>query len=143
MLIRYSRKRLLPNLMFGCSFIVIGFLMVYKDPANFWRYGYFLIGLLYLGIWIFEKKNQYLLIRDGVLTKNKVKPKNIPLSEVNRIVKETGNITLYTQKDRLRVNTELIDKSSLENLHRILNNLEINNENSTIQKISFGQSPKQ
>lgn len=143
MLIRYSRKRLLPNLVFGCSFIVIGFLMVYKDPANFWRYGYFLMGLLYLGIWIFERRKQYLLISDGILTKNKIKPKSMPLGEVNRIVKGPENITLYTQKDRLRINTELIDKSSLKNLHRILDNLEVSIENDAIRKISFGQSPKQ
>lgn len=119
MLIRYSRKRLLPNLVFGCSFIVIGFLMMNKDPANFGRYGSFLMGLLYLGIWIFEKRKQYLLISDGILTKNKIKPKNMALAKVSWIVKGTGDITLYTQKDRLRLTRSSALRSSNHPNNRI------------------------
>lgn len=142
MLIRYSRKRLRSNLLLGSVFTAIGLLMVKNDPTSFIKYGYILMGLLCLGTWIFERMNQYLLISDGVLTKNKVRPTSMCLSEVNRIVEGHGNITLYSQKDRLRINTGLLDKRSLKDLHRVLDNLELGAEETFICKISSDPTSK-
>jgi len=88
-------------------------------------FGFILLGLLNLASYFFINYKQYLTIENDILTKNTLIPKKMSLSEIIRIKKRTGDYILKTEKDELRINTELIEKDSLVKLNSILDNLNL------------------
>ncbi|SDS34999.1 hypothetical protein SAMN04488552_2891 [Christiangramia echinicola] len=57
MTLSYKKKRLKHYLIFGLTWLALGSLALVFNPDNINIYGYILMGLLYLGSCLFEKKN--------------------------------------------------------------------------------------
>ena len=72
-------------------------------------------------------ENQYLTIENGTIRKNGLYGlgKKLNLNEVNWIKKFAVDYTLKTKKRDLKINTELIDKDSLNELNKILAGLNL------------------
>lgn len=125
MKIRFTKKRLKHYLIFGIIWLVLGITAVIFNSDNIFNYGFLIIGILYLGTYIFENNKQYLTIENGTISKNKLIPKRINLAEIKRIKKFAGDYILKTDKTELRINTELIDEKSLAELNAVLDNLNL------------------
>jgi hypothetical protein len=125
MKIRFTKKRLKYYLIFGIIWLVLGTAAVIFNSDNFFNYGYLLMGVLYLGTYLFEKNKQYLTIENGIISKNHLIPKKINLNEIKRIKKFAGDYILKTDLTELRINTELIEKKSLAELNTVLENLNL------------------
>ncbi len=66
MKIRYKNKRLNFNLFFGIVWAIFGTIMlVANEKMRLADYGYVVLSMLYLGLYIYEYKNQYLTIQNG------------------------------------------------------------------------------
>jgi len=128
MKIKFKKKRLLANLIFGIVWIGLGTLSVVTNDEIHWTdYGYLVIGILYVGHYLFDLTNQYLTIENGTIRKNGLYGfgKEIILNEINWIKKFAGDYTLKTENQELKINTELIEENSLEELNRILGKLNL------------------
>ncbi|WP_100615521.1 hypothetical protein [Confluentibacter citreus] len=125
MKIRYIKKRLKYNLIFGILWLVLGTASVIFESGTIFNYGYLVMGVLYLGTFFFENNKQYLTIENGVLSKNELIPKKINLNDISHIKKFAGDYILKTDVTELRINTQLIDKKSLSELDIILENLNL------------------
>lgn len=125
MKIRFKKKRLKYYLIFGILWLVLGTIAVIFNSEFFFNYGYLLIGILYVGTYLFENKKQYLTIENGVISKNHLIPKKINLNEIKRIKKFAGDYILKTDSTELRINTELIEENSLATLNNLLDNLNL------------------
>jgi len=125
MKIRFTKKQFNYYLVFGILWLILGISLLTLESGNFFRFGYVTIGLLYLGGYIFMKNRQYLTIEDGVITKNNLIPKKINLVEITKIKKFAGDYILKTSKSELTINTQLIDKKSLEDLDTVLEKLDV------------------
>ncbi len=84
-----------------------------------------LLGILQLGTYFYENKNQYLTIENGTITKNHLISKTINLKELVGIKKFAGDYILKTDTSDLRINTTIIDEHSLKELDRFIDNLNL------------------
>ena len=125
MKIRFTKKRLKHYLIFGILWLVFGITAVIFDSENVFNYVHLIIGILYFGTYLFENNKQYLIIENGIISKNHLIPKKINLNEIRRINKFGGDYILKTDSTELRINTELIEEKSLEELHTLLDNLNL------------------
>ena len=125
MKIRFTKKRLKHYLIFGILWLVFGTTAVIFDSENVFNYVHLIIGILYFGTYLFENNKQYLTIENGIISKNHLIPKKINLNEIRRINKFAGDYILKTDSTELRINTELIEEKSLEELHTLLDNLNL------------------
>ena len=141
MKIKFKRKRLIANLILGIVWIVLGTLGIVTDDKIRWTdYGYLVIGFLYVGLYLYDLKNQYLTIENGTIRKNGLygSGKRINLNEINWIKKFAGNYTLKTEQKELKINTELIDKDSLKELNEILAELNLPTEKTSFANRADG-----
>ncbi|GAA4965471.1 hypothetical protein [Algibacter aquimarinus] len=138
MKIKFKKKRLLANLFLGIVWIGLGIFNILEDYNLRWSdYGYLVIGILYIGHYLYDFKNQYLTIENGIIRKNAFYGfrKKINLNDINWIKKFAGDYTLKTELKELKINTELIDKESLIELNKILAELNLPSEKTPFAKL--------
>lgn len=129
MKIRYKRRFLRWNLIFGIFWLLLGVISTSNNSENYLNYGYLIVALLYIGNYLHKSKNQYLTIDNDSITLNNLIPKKIYQIDLVQIKKSAGDFILQTDKIELRVETRLIDKNSLKDLEKILKHLNNNNNN--------------
>lgn len=125
MKIRYKRKRLKYYLIFGIAWLVFGIAAVTFNPDTIFNIGFLILGILYLGTYFFENSKQYLTIENGSISKNQLIPKKINLNDIKLIKKFAGDYTLKTDSTEMRINTNLIENTSLDDLETVLENLNL------------------
>uniref|UniRef100_UPI00321646B7 hypothetical protein n=1 Tax=uncultured Draconibacterium sp. TaxID=1573823 RepID=UPI00321646B7 len=125
MKIRYTKRRLKHYLILGILWSALGIAAVSFNSENIFSYGYSIIGILYFGIYLFQNNKQYLTIENGIISKNDLISQKIYLNEIKQIKRRAGAYILLTDSTELRINTELIDKNSLEELKTVLESLNL------------------
>lgn len=134
MKINYSKERLNSNYKLGLYFVIAGTIMtiaftIFSESNEFQLdsagIGLIGAGIFSLIIYYYEKKKQYLTIKDGILTKNTLIPKNINLNEINRIKRFAGDYKLRTNKAEFIIDTQIIDPNSLTELNAELEKLNV------------------
>ncbi|MEM7486400.1 MAG: hypothetical protein AAF348_14430 [Bacteroidota bacterium] len=128
--IRFSKKRMLVNVYFAISWIVLAayFYVLYNKTKPI-LYVCITMSILYFVFYLYELKMQYLTIGNGTVRKNSFFPKRILLSEILEI-KKMGSTTylLITPRKTLIIYTDFIAKDSLSKLNEILNLIEVKNK---------------
>lgn len=126
MKIKYSKRRLYYTLASGTIWLLYSLLGVFIGEDLSWKdYGFMIISFIYLGIYFYEKKNQYLTIANGIISINQPFGKKIKLAEIKQIKKFSGDYILKTDQTELIVNTEIIDEKSLTELNAELEKLNV------------------
>ncbi|WP_051209700.1 hypothetical protein [Gelidibacter mesophilus] len=128
MKIKYPKKRLRFQLIQACIWLSFGVLGFVFDTSLVFTIGYLILGLLHMVHYVFEKSKQYLTIDNGILTRNKLTPKSINLNKLIQIKKIAGDYLLRTHHDELRINTAFIEKSSLIELDKMLDQINLIDE---------------
>ena len=77
MKIRYKRRYLRWNLVFGIFWLLLGVIAIPNNSENFLNYGYLIAASLYIGNYILKSKNQYLTIDNNSITLQNLIPKKI------------------------------------------------------------------
>jgi hypothetical protein len=132
MKIRFKKKRIYANLILGLVWTGLGVFGLFEDDNFRWSdFLYVVLGILYMGHYLYDFTNQYLTIENGTIRKNVLYGfgKNINLDDINFIKKFAGNYTLKTETTELKINTELIEKKSLAELNSVLRKLNLAAEN--------------
>ncbi len=88
-------------------------------------YGYLIISILYISVYFYNYKYQYLTIENGVIYKSSFFSKKINLPEIKRIKKFAGDYIIKTDKTELTINTQIIDPTSLSDLNTELEKLNV------------------
>ncbi len=126
MTLRFKNNRLRINLGLGIVWIALGiFSLLTKDSVTWTDFGYLAVGILYIGLYIYEMSNQYLTIDNDTIKRNGLFGKKINLKDIHRIKKLYGHYTLITKTQELKINIEWMDKESKIELEHILNQLEL------------------
>jgi hypothetical protein len=126
--IKFRKKRLRTNLIIGSVWVGLGLLsVVFADGLRWTDYGYFFVGLLYLGHYLYDRINHYLTIENGTLRKNALYGfgKRVSLAEIYWIKKFAGDYILKTPQREVTIDTRLIDEDSLMELDRVLAELDL------------------
>ncbi|PKQ60789.1 hypothetical protein BZG02_18135 [Labilibaculum filiforme] len=124
MKIKYKKKRLKYYLYFGIAWLILGSIVVISDDELRWNdYGYLFLGVLHIGSFIYESRNQYLSIEGGFISKNSLFQKKMELSAIKSITSGSGKYILKTKGREMKIDVGLIDESSLCELNKVLANL--------------------
>lgn len=129
MKIRFKKKKILKNLLLGAFMVLLGSLgfLLDDDSADWPDFGFMAIGILYIAHYIYDIKRQYLIIENGSIRKNRLygSGKPIKLDEIIWIKKFSDEYKLETEHKVLQINTELIQKDSLNKLNDTLAQLDL------------------
>ncbi|UMB52639.1 hypothetical protein MKD41_09855 [Lutibacter sp. A64] len=124
--IKYKKRHLKINLIFGIVWLIFGLLSIFTKEKTYWTdYGYIVISILYLLTYFYQKQYKYITIENGILKINGAFGKKINLSEVKQIKKFAGDYILKTNKKELTINTQIIDPDSLIELNTELEKLNV------------------
>jgi len=127
MKIKYKKSRLNTNLILGLVWVTLGvFIIIDKEKFRWYDMSYIVMGLIYAGQSIYEYYYQHLTINSEFLIKHSLfESKQIRLADIISIKLIAGDYILKTKTDEIRVNSNLLDKNSLEQLISKLNTLDI------------------
>ena len=86
MIIRYKKRLLNINLILVIIWLVWFFISDFtKEKLNWTDYGWIVISLMYLGIYYYQKKYNYLTIENGIIKVNGPFGKKLNLNEIKWI----------------------------------------------------------
>jgi len=139
MKIKFNKKTLTTRLIFGLAWMVLGALRVlWHDKIDWSDYGSFVLGSLIIGQYFYNLKHQYLTIEHGSIRKNGLNGdgfrKKINLNDINWIKKYAGEYTLITERKKLKIHMDWIDTDSLNELNKILAELNLPPEKTPFAK---------
>ena len=124
--IKYKKRHLKINLIFGIVWLIFGLLSIFTKEKTYWTdYGYIVISILYLLTYFYQKQYKYITIENGILKINGAFGKKINLYEVKQIKKFAGDYIIKTDKKELTINTQIIDPDSLIELNTELRKLNV------------------
>ena len=106
------------HLIFGVLWLGLFFakILLSQEKAHWLDYGWLLIAALYLGAYLYQKKNGYLSIEDGVLRIHDVRRKQMNLEEVTQFRYFAGDYILESATQKIKINTHYLDAPSLQRL---------------------------
>jgi hypothetical protein len=128
MRIKFNKKRIAYNLIFSSIYVAVGlYRIVANEHINWIKSGFFVIGILYLISALFEIITQYIVISNGTLRKYSFWAfhKDIELQNIIEIKSVKDDYILFTETTKLKIQVELIADDSLEDLKRILSELDL------------------
>ena len=129
MKIRFKKKKIRRNLLFGVLFVLTGSsgILLDDEGADWPDYGFMSIGVLYIAHYIHDIKLQYLILENGSIRKNRLYGSGIPikLDDIIRIRKISGEYQLETERRMLTIDPDLIQKDSLDKLNKTLTQLDL------------------
>jgi hypothetical protein len=110
--------------------------IINQENIRWTKYVFLIIGTIYLIKSLFEIRNQYLTIENGMIRKNQFLGfiKKINLKDIIQIKKFAGDYTLVTEQTELKINTELIDDNSHDILKHILTELDLPDDKTPFPK---------
>jgi hypothetical protein len=136
MKIEFKKKKNYLYLGLGILWLILGGVNFFGENEIRWTdYGYILAGCLYIGQYLWDFKNSYLIVENGFIKKNSILGKKINLNEIIWIKKFAGDYTLKTEKEELKINTELIEEKSLSELNELLDKLNLPSDKTPFREL--------
>lgn len=131
MLIEYKKKSIKINLVLGLVWLVfflVTFIRKYITKEDFYwmDFGWAVISAVYLIIYYYQTKNQYITIENDVLRIKNLfkKDSTLNLKELTSVKNFAGDYIFQTPNKKLTVNTQIIDEESLKDLNEALSKYE-------------------
>lgn len=127
MKIKFNKKRIVYNLIFSIVFIVLGLYNIFSEYIKWNKSSALIIGSLCLVTTIFEIITHYIVIKNGTLRKYSFWAfhKDIELQNIIEIKSVADDYIVFTETTKLKIQVELIADDSLEELKRILSELDL------------------
>lgn len=128
MKLKFKKKRFVYNLLLGLFWTGIAMDSILELEKIRWtKYIILVLGIQYLAKFLYEMKYQYIIIKDGTLQRSGLFHfhRKINLKEVYAIKEIQGTYYLKTDKTVFKIDTDLIDTSSLLHLHALLKELNL------------------
>lgn len=128
MKLKFKKKRFAYNFLLGVFWTGIALDSILKLEKIRWtKYILLALGISYLAKFLYEIKYQYIIIKDGTLQRSGLFHfhRKINLNEVYAIKELHGTYYLKTNTTIFKINTDLIDTTSLLQLHSVLKELNL------------------
>ncbi len=124
-----KRSKLYFHLFFGVFWLSYGVYRFISGNGSQWlSYGFIIISILYLLQFFYFLFKPVLIIENKQIIWNDLfRSKIFRLDEIVKIKKFAGDYTIFTETDKIKINTQVFEKESLEELNMILENLHLEN----------------
>lgn len=125
--LNYTKKRMNINLMLGIIWFGLGAsgVLFIDNTTNIWSYGWMVLGALYIAMFIWERRKQYVTLTEKSIKKNKLKPIEIELKKITQIRRFSGDINIISEEKKITINTNLITEESKAELETFLKPIEV------------------
>ncbi|OYU83259.1 MAG: hypothetical protein CFE24_12090 [Flavobacterium sp. BFFFF2] len=124
MKILYNQQQLNKLLLFGIAYVIIGFSALAMATSGY-LVGFTMIGLLYIGQFIFVKNRGYVILTKQSIKTNGLFKKEIETKNIRSVTYFAGDYVIKTDKKELVINTNFVDQASMLPLKDYFDNLEI------------------
>ena len=124
MKIRYKKKQVNLNLFLGIVWLANAIVQkVVNENPSWFDYIWYLLSGFYLITYLYQKKEKYLTIENGIIKQNWPFGKKLNMTEIKRIRHFAGEYILKTELSEMKINIGLIDDESLSDLKSELKKL--------------------
>lgn len=125
MKVAYKKRQLTINLVLGLIWLGLFVVSISQEKPNWTDYGYGIIAIVYLCIYLYQKRYKYVNIKNGIISLNGPFGKKLLLTDIKQIKEFAGDYILKSDTQELRIDTRIIDVESLEVLNAELKKLNI------------------
>lgn len=126
MKIKYTKRFLRVKLFVGLLFLANAVYQTFFSGYNHWfNYSFFVIAMVYLIGFAYQKTHGYLLIENDVMKQNWPFGKEIRLSDIKRIRHSNGAYLLMSEEKKFNIDLYPLTPESKKDLKSILENLEV------------------
>jgi len=125
--LNFTKKRMNINLMLGIIWFGLGAsgVLFIDNTTHIWSYGWMILGTIYLGTFIWERRKQYATLTEKSIKKNKLKPIEIELKNIVRIQKFANDVKIFSDNKKIIINTNLITEESKTDLDKFLKTINL------------------
>jgi len=123
MKIRYKRRILRWNFIFGIFWLILGIIAITNSSNNYFNFGYLIAAFIYFTKYVLKSKNQYLEFQNGVITLYHFIPKKLAIRDLKSIKQKGKDYLLISDDYQLIIETRFIEKNSLKDFKAILKHL--------------------
>jgi len=125
--LNFTKKRMNMNLLLGIIWFGLGAsgVLFIDNTTNIWSYGWMILGTIYLGTFIWERRKQYVTLTEKSIKKNKLKPIEIEFKNIVRIQKFAGDVKIFSDNKKIVINTNLITEESKTDLDKFLKTIDL------------------
>ena len=123
---KYIHKRIWINLILGIVWIILGTVSVlYNDNELIpgWQIGF---GLIYFGLYFYQKNFQYIEIKDGEIISHFQFGKRLSLNAITKVKYFAGEYTLEEGKKKLTISLENLNSDDKLKLKDLLDSISLN-----------------
>lgn len=129
LIIKFKSKRLYFNLALGLFWIVSATVSIWESEKIYWlSYVTMLIGVIYIGMSLWEFNNQYLTLTPNIIKENSLFGKKILLKDIIEVKKVFGDYILKTDQKELSINMSLVHDDSKAELNAFINSINVPEE---------------
>lgn len=121
---KYSKKQLRYSLLFGILWLFIFVFYTLFRSKSYFGYAYLGVGIIFLATYFYKKTVHYAVLKNGVLIKRGLFPKQIKLDEVTDIRYYSGRYTFMTNASEMTINTMIIDNEAITALKKITSQIQ-------------------
>ncbi|UPS92724.1 hypothetical protein [Bizionia sp. M204] len=129
LIIKFKSKRLYFNLALGLFWIVSATVSIWESDKIYWlSYVTMLIGVIYIGMSLWEFNKQYLTLTPNIIKENSLFGKKILLKDIIEVKKLFGDYILKTDQKELSINMSLVHDDSKAELNAFINSINVPEE---------------
>lgn len=129
LIIKFKSKRVYFNLALGLFWIVSATVSIWESDKIYWlSYVTMLIGVIYIGMSLWEFNNQYLTLTPNIIKENSLFGKKILLKDIIEVKKVFGDYILKTDQKELSINMSLVHDDSKAELNAFINSINVPEE---------------
>ena len=120
----YTNRRLFINLFLAILFVMLGLSNFFqKELMNLNQYFFFIFGIIYILIFIFELINKYFIIEDDNIKVFSIPPKKININELTEIKHNEKYYAFYTSTKKIVIAKLIIKKEERKIFDDIFNKI--------------------
>jgi len=122
--LKYTKKHLRANLIMGIVWLIIGMLGIVLGSGSLtWLNSfYFLLGAYSIVAFYWAKRRHYITITNSSIKLNRIKlfEKEIKIQNITRINRFAGEITIFSEKNKIVVVRDVMTEESKTDLDNLL-----------------------
>ena len=115
MKILYNQSQLKRTLILGIAFLIIGVLSL-MTTAKIYLAGLGGIGIAYIINYLYFKNRAYIILTENEIIQKTFFKKQIEIREIKSVKYFAGDYIVKTEKNEMIIDTNFIDKESIESL---------------------------
>ncbi len=120
MTIFYALRGMRYLLWSGIAYIMMSILIFLVGDLSSFDWIWFVLGIIHLLLYFYQKHKGYLTIKDGLIKKHDFTFEKMQVSDIKTVKYFAGDYVLKSQKKKMTINKELLDEDAIMYFEQLL-----------------------